>query len=68
MESLMLYYIFGGIFVVVLLCIAFSMYCKYLMYGGDDFLKEFKNTKIFEYEFKNFKAKKSLYTIGNHLI
>lgn len=58
----MLYYIFGGIFVVVLLCIAFSMYCKYLMYGGDVFLKEFKNTKIFEYEFKNFKAKKkSLY-------
>lgn len=58
----MLYYIFGGIFVVALLCIAFSMYCKYLMYGGDVFLKEFKNTKIFEYEFKDFKAKKkSLY-------
>lgn len=58
----MLTYIFVGIFVVVLLCIGFSMFCKYLMYGGNVLLKDFKNTKIFEYEFKDFKAKKkSLY-------
>lgn len=32
------------------------------MHGGDVLLKDFKNTKIFEYEFKDFKAnKKSLY-------
>lgn len=58
----MLTYIFSGIFILVVLFIGFSIFCKYLMQGDNILLKDFKDTKIFEYEFKDFKGKKkSLY-------
>lgn len=54
----MLNWILGGIFFIAMLFIGFLLFRNYLMKGGNVFLKDFKNTRVFEYEFKGFKGKK----------
>lgn len=57
-----MYYIIGGISLITVLFIAVVFFSRHLMKGGNVFLKQFKNTKHFNYDFNNLKhRKKSLY-------
>ena len=57
MEVFMLNYVFGGLFLLVVIFTGFSLFGSYLMKGGNNLLKTFKNTRNFEYNFNYFKSK-----------
>jgi hypothetical protein len=61
-----MYYIIGGICLIALLYIAIVLFTQHAIKGGSVFLKQFKNTKHFNYDFNDLKHRsKSIYNRQN---